>query len=64
MCPREPFGEEVQAGLAIPELLQCPDRGNDIVTVGAGLAVPLAHVVQLLLERKSAGVLRMPAATV
>ena len=61
MCAREPFGEEMQAGLAIPELLQRPDRGDDIVAVRAGLAVPLAHVMQLLLERKSAGILRMPA---
>lgn len=61
MCPGEPFRKEMQAGLAIAELLQRSDRGNDVVAVGAGLPVPLAHVMQLLLERKSAGILRMPA---
>ena len=61
MCPGEPFRKEMQAGLSIAELLQRSDRGDDIVPVGAGLTVPLAHVVQLLLERQSAGVLRMSA---
>ncbi len=61
MCPGEPFRKEMQAGLSIAELLERSDRGNDIVAVGAGLAVPLAYMMQLLLERKSAGILRMPA---
>src|SRR5437660_468694 len=52
----------MQCGLAVAELLQRPDRGDDIVAVGAGLAVTLTNVMQLLLERKPAGIL--PVSTV
>ena len=43
--------QQMQLGLAIAELLQRRDGRDDIVAVGAGLAVALPHVVQLLLER-------------
>src|SRR5260370_40629514 len=49
----------MQRGLAIAELLERPDRCDDVVTVGAGLAVTLAHVMQLLLEREPSGILRV-----
>ena len=51
MRPRQSRGEQVQRGLAVAELLERTDRRNDVVTVGAGLAVPLANVMKLLLER-------------
>jgi hypothetical protein len=57
--PREPRGEQVQLGLAIAELFERADRRNDVVAVGAGLAVPLAHVMQLLLERETSCVLHV-----
>ena len=47
----------MQFGLAIAELLERTDRRNDVVAVGAGLAMPLAHVMQLLLEREPPGIL-------
>src|SRR6185295_18165100 len=58
--PRQSGGEQVQLGLAVAELLERTDRRNDIVTVGAGLAVPLANVMKLLLEREPPGVLYVP----
>src|SRR5689334_17592490 len=61
MCAGEPFCKEMQAALAIAELLQRSNRGDNIVTISAGLTVPLAHVMQLLFERKPTGILRMPA---
>src|SRR5215468_2454022 len=51
----------MQCGLAVAELLQRADGGDDIVAIGAGLAVPLANVVQLLVERKPTGILHVPA---
>ena len=59
MYPGEPLGDEMQRGLAIAELLERPDRCDDVVAVGAGLAVTLAHVMQLLLEREPSGILRV-----
>ena len=50
MYPGEPLGDEMQRGLAIAELLERSDRCDDVVAVGAGLAVTLAHVMQLLLD--------------
>ena len=61
MRPREPRGEQVQFGLAIAKLLERTDRRNDVVAVGAGLAMPLPHVMQLLLEREPPGVLHVPS---
>ena len=46
MCPGEPFRKEMQAGFSIAQLLERSDRGNDIVAVGAGLAVPLAYMIR------------------
>src|SRR5260370_40367020 len=60
--PGEPLGDEMQRGLAIAELLERPDRCDDVVTVGAGLAVTLAPVMQLLLEREPSGILRVSTA--
>src|SRR5262245_7954046 len=60
-CPCEPFGEEMQPRFAVAELLQRSDGRDDVVAVGAGLAMALAHMVQLLLERKSAGILSVAA---
>src|SRR5262245_58763595 len=61
MYPRQPLGDEMQRRLAIAELLQRADRCDDVVAIGAGLAVTLAHVMQLLLEREPSGILRVPA---
>ena len=51
----------MQRGLAIAELFQRADGRDDVVAVGAGLAVALAHMVQLLLEREPAGILHVSA---
>ena len=58
---REPLRQQMQLGLAIAELLQRADGRDDVVAVGAGLAMALAHVMQLLLERQPAGILRVAA---
>ena len=57
----EPLGEQVQLGLAIAELLQRGDRLDHVVAVGAGLAVALAHMMQLLLQREATGILHVAA---
>src|SRR5437763_10216923 len=53
--------EPVQLRLSIPELLQSGDCRNDIVAVGARLAMALPYVMQLLLQRQPSGVLRVAA---
>ncbi len=57
----EAFGQEVQFGLPEAELFERRDGGDHVVAVGAGPAVTLPHVVQLLIEREPPGILRMPA---
>src|SRR5262249_8693520 len=57
----EPLGEEVQLGFPQTERFQRRDRCDDIVAVGAGVAVTLTHVMELLLEREPPGILRMAA---
>src|SRR5262249_22126507 len=57
----EPLRQEGQLALAIAELLGRSGRGAHVVPVGAGRAVALADVMQLLLERKPPGILHMTA---
>ena len=57
----EPLRQQMQLGLAVAELLQRRHRRDHVVAVVAGLPVALAHVMQLLVERQPAGILRMAA---
>ena len=53
--------EQMQLALPVAEMLQRRDGRNDVIAVGAGPAVALPHVMQLLLERQPSGILRVAA---
>src|SRR5262245_43888585 len=57
----EPLGQEMQLAFAQPERLHRGNGSGHVIAVGARLPVALAHVVQLLVERKPAGILWMAA---
>jgi hypothetical protein len=57
----EMLGDEVQPGLAVAEPLKRAHRFNHIVSVVAGVAVPLAHVVHTFGHGQTAGILSVTA---
>ena len=51
----------MQIGLAIAQRLERARGLKDVVTIGAGTAVTLPHVVQALVQRQPPGILHMTA---
>src|SRR3954447_10145673 len=53
--------KQMQLCFTVPELLKCRYRRQDVITVCTRAPVALADMVQLLLERKATGILRVTA---
>ena len=55
----EQLRQPVQLRIPVAQLLQCRDGCNDIVAVRSRHTMSLADVVQLVVQRKLPGILRM-----